>query len=193
MSCRRVHQLVGGLRTGNGAVPHIEAFSDQGALPMKCRTILPALFAVGLLCLVSASNASAFELLNRVLAAGGGAGGCGCESVCGCDVAPTCGCDNGCKTRCHRERCHRERCGRDRCHRDRCNNTCGCEPKCAAPAPVCGCEPKCGCDNGCKTRGHRCHRNRCGDRCGRNSCGCEPKCGAEPTCAAPAPTCGCGA
>ena len=112
----------------------LSPFSDQGALPMKSRMLLPALFAVGVLCLASASNASAFELLNRLMYSGGGAG-CGCDNVCGCDAAPACGCDNGCgRARCCLDRC-RERCRKIRC----CENTCGCEPKCGAPAPSCGC------------------------------------------------------
>ena len=151
---------------------------------MKSRTMLPALVAVGLLCLASASSASAFELLNRMVYGGGS---------CGCDAAPTCGCDNGCddgccKTRCRKERCHHHR---NRC----CDNSCGCEVTCAAPAPKCGCDvsdccqPKCREPRCCRERcrHHRCHRDRCGRGCCDNSCGCEPSCGA------PAPKCGCGA
>jgi hypothetical protein len=150
---------------------------------MKSRMLLPALVAVGLLCMVSASNASAFELLNRVLY--------GHDGGCGCDAAPTCGCDNGCNTGC-RTRCRPERCHRTRC----CAPKCGCEVTCAAPAP------KCGCDNDCAPkccREPRCCRERCcreprccRDRCHRNRC-CENTCGCEATCAAPAPKCGCGA
>src|SRR5688572_16916939 len=89
----------------------LRQFRIQGALPMKSRALLPALFAVGLLCLASASNASAFELLNRLMLSSGG--GCGCEVSCGCDTAPACGCDDGCgRSRCH-HRCRPERCPRE--------------------------------------------------------------------------------
>lgn len=150
---------------------------------MKSRMLLPALVAVGLFCMISASTASAFELLNRTFLGGSYMGGCGC------DVAPTCGCDNGCGR--HRGHHH------NRCCRDRCAPKCGHEVTCAAPAPKCGCEvDTCGCDrnrNRC-CRQPRCCREKCRQpRCGHHRNRCEPTCGYEATCAAPAPKCGCGA
>lgn len=148
---------------------------------MKSRMLLPALVAVGLFCTISASTASAFELLNRTFLGGSYMGSCGC------DAEPTCGCDNGCG----RNRCHHH----NRCCRDRCAPKCGCEVTCAAPAPTCGCEvDTCGCDRNRCCRQHRCHREKCcrQPRCHRNRC-CENTCGCEATCAAPAPKCGCGA
>ena len=155
---------------------------------MKSRMLVPALVAVGLFCMATASSASAFELLNRAIFGGTYMGSCGC------DTAPACGCDNDCgRHRCHH---HRNRCG--------CDNTCGCEATCAAPAK-CGCEAvnTCGCDRAPRCcRQPRCSREKCcreprccRDRCHhhRNRCGCDNTCGCESTCAAPAPKCGCGA
>lgn len=176
---------------------HIEAvFRIKGALPMKSRTMLPALVAVGLLCIASASNASAFELLNRL---SGGA--------CGCDAAPACGCDNVCAPKCCREpRCRPERCRPHlhielhRCCKPACEPKCGCETTCAAPAPKCGCEvasccqPKCREPKCCKpAREPRCCKPKC---CREPRCckpACKPTCGCDTGCAAPAPKCGCGA
>lgn len=177
--------------SGSGHVSHVEAvFPDEGAFPMRCRSFLPAVIAVGLFCLASASSASAFELLNRMMGGGyGGCGGCGCDAVatCGCDVAPSCGCDNDCcQPRCRPQRCHH------RCHHRRncCPTTCGCETSCGAPAPTCGCDaaPSCGCDNDCcqpRCR-QRCRPSlldclrACRARCCESSCcdtGCAPTCG----------------
>jgi hypothetical protein len=170
---------------------------------MKNRPLVAAL-AVGLVCI--ASQAFAFERLDRAILnmVSGGGYGCGCESACGCD--------NGCgRNRCH-DRCHRgcrDRCGRG-CglfggHHGCCDAapscaakapSCGYEPSCgvAQKGPSCGMEPACGCDRGCgRDRCHRerccrerCHRDRCHrDRCGgcglfgghHGGCGCEAKCG----------------
>lgn len=190
----------GVIGAGNGHVSHVEAvFPDQGALPMRCRSFLPAVIAVGLLCLASASNASAFELLNRMMGGGGGCGGCGCDAApaCGCDIAPSCGCEvSCCAPKCREPRCCRQpRCGRVHLHRHCCAPTCGCETTCAAPAPTCGCDaaPACGCDSCCepKCRQPRCCRERC--RPSLLDClrACRSCC--QPTCCAPVcePTCGC--
>ena len=86
---------------------------------MKSRLIVPSLLAVAVMTLASATNAQAFELLDRVMNMGHGCctsscdATCGCEPQCGCE--PSCGCDNGCNAGCH-------------------------------AGPACGCEPSCGCD-----------------------------------------------
>lgn len=143
---------------------------------MKIRAITPAVLAAGLIYVASASNASAFGLLDRVMY--GGEAGCCAETTCAvepkCSWEPTC-----CAPR--RHRCHRFR------------NNC-CEPKCAVEPTCCGgrhhrrwfakscceptCEPKCAVEpTCCAPRRHHCRRFR-------NNC-CEPKCAVEPTCCAP--------
>lgn len=158
---------------------------------MKSRAVLPAVLAVGVLYLGAATNAHAFELLDRILYAGG----CGCEvepkccavepRCCGlrlhwhrrcepkCGVEVTCGCGME-KACCHRQRCHRLH---DWLHRCGCEPACGVEPKCAVE-PTCGC----GAEKAC-CRPARCHRLFDRVRC-KATCGCEPACGVEPTCGA---------
>jgi hypothetical protein len=165
---------------------------------MKSRSMLTAALAVGVLYLAAASNAQAFDLLDRMLNTHGG---------CGCEAAPTC---------CEPDHCGMRRVGlfqrlasRHQC----CQPACGVEPACP-PAPVCcepcaprrpglldhlracrpsgcaaACDPKCGvepaccdpCDTGCAPR-------RCGLLARLFSCqsacapACDPKCGVEPTC-----------
>ncbi len=167
---------------------HATCFSDQGVFPMKSRVFLPAMLAVGFVYAVLASNASAFELLNRVL--GHGHGSC-CAPVC----APKCGCEPTC---CPAPVCEPTCCPAPVCE-PKCCPAPVCEPKCC-PAPVC--EPTC-CPAPCCEK--KCGRARVGllqrlfSHCKR-SCApkcvsvCEPVCGCEPTCCpAPcAPACGCG-
>ena len=52
---------------------------------MRFRVILSATLAAGVMCLASASNAQAFELLDRVLNVGHYGHGCGCDNACGCE------------------------------------------------------------------------------------------------------------
>jgi hypothetical protein len=154
---------------------------------MKTRVVLPALLAVGVVYFGMASYAPAFELLDRILYAGGC--GCGMEPKCGV-VEPRC-----CAPRhLHVRRCCEPKCGaevscgvekscgcRERCHRERCHwlhnwlNRCGCEPACGAE-PKCGVAPSCGCEKACRPA--RCHRLFDGLRC-KATCGCEPACGVE--------------
>jgi len=135
---------------------------------MKSRAGFPAALAVGVLCLASASNAHAFELLDRILSHGG----------CGCDAAPSC-----CAPRCgHRLHFHLNRCCEPKCG---CEVTCGVEPKCGV-APSCGCDKAC-CDPCCRRTPIRDLFARA--PCCRPSC-CEATCGAEPKCGV-APSCGC--
>ena len=166
---------------------------------------LVAALAAGLVCI--ASQAFAFERLDRAILnmVSGGGYSCGCDNACGKEMA--CGCDRGCDRGCHRG-CHRDRCGgglfggcggcglfgghHGGCGCDAKAPSCGYEPSCgvAQKGPSCGMEKACGCDRGCH-RGcrDRCHRDRCGGGlfggcggCGlfgghHNSCGCESKCG----------------
>jgi hypothetical protein len=144
---------------------------------MKSRVFLPALLAVGLIYLVSATDARA--------------GACGYEPACGapvtcCEPAPSCGCRRPCLLDRLRDHLNRLKCCRPSC----------CEPVCCDPEPACGCaaEPACGCDAepdcGCGHSRRRCggllqhlrhklNRSRCCDSC-------------EPACGSPEPYCGCG-
>ncbi len=150
---------------------------------MTYRAVLPAILAVGLWTLVSTSNVQAFELLDRILYAGG----------CGCEVAPKCCAP---EPKCHGARLHWHRrcepkcgvevtCGVERkCGRERCCHfggwlhnvlhRCGCEPACGVE-PKCAVEPSCGIERACRCRA-RCHRLF--DHC-RPKCGYEPACGVE--------------
>ena len=180
---------------------------------MKSRVMLPAL-ASGLI-LAAASNASAFELLDRVFYGNGGgcceaaepscgcapaaASCCGrrhrlfrsnscCEATCGAEVS--CGVDVACGTSCKPKRCR----GSLLKNLFKCKKkssccdaapSCGCEPACA-PAPSCGCEPACAPAPSCG----------CESSCGS----CKPKrnllknlfkCKKKSSCCDAAPSCGC--
>lgn len=153
------------------------------------RRIIFSVIGAGAMLVGTASDASAFEMLGRML----GGGCCGPEPACGCAAEPACGCAHA-----------PSRCGHGGGlfgglfhghHRNRgcCEPACGfaAEPACGIPMePACGCAPSCG--DPCGRRhhglfgglfhGHRRHR------------GCEPACGcaAEPACGIPVgPTCGC--
>jgi hypothetical protein len=151
---------------------------DQGAFPMKSRVFLPALLAAGLVFAAAASQASAFELLNKMMGHRGHGGGC-CASTCGCE--PSC-CPAPCEQTC--------------CPAPACEQTCCPAPSCA---PACGCEATCApaaCDSCCDSCNSCCGKKK---RVGllqrlfarhKKSC-CAPSC-CEPACCAPAPTCGCG-
>lgn len=192
------------LETTNGAIrlarcgcSTLARFQARGALPMKSRSFVPALLVAGLFCLAAASNASAFELLNRMLGGGygGGGGTCGCEPTCGapepscCVPAPSCCAPKCCQPRCHKPLfsglCCRSKCCEPAC----CDSApkCGCEPSCAAPVAKCGCEPSC-----CAPKCHqpRCRKPLFSGLCCRPKC-CEPACGCDNACGAE-PSCGCG-
>jgi hypothetical protein len=180
---------------------------------MKSRIMLPAL-AAGLI-LAAASNASAFELLDRVFHGNGGGccaaaePSCGCapaatsccgrrhrilrgsnccEATCGAEVS--CGVDVACGTSCKPKRNLLK--GLFSCKKKSscCDAapSCGCEPA----APSCGCEPaapSCGCESACNSCKPK--RNLLKDlfKCKKKSSCCDaaPSCGCEP-----APSCGCG-
>lgn len=159
-----------------------------GALPMKSRMFLPALMAVSLFCLASASNARA-----------GLFGHGGCEPSCGCE--PTCGCEEVCCDPC----CKPARVGLLARLRAKCaaKQAC-CEPVCCEPAcePTCGAEPTCGVEPACEPA---CEVTCCEPCCkparvgllarlrakcaAKKACCCETVC-CEPTCGAE-PSCGC--
>jgi len=133
-----------------------------GALPMKMRILVPALVAVSFV--LTASNAQAFDLLNRL----SGHGSC-CEPTC-CAPEPTCcapeptccapepsccDADPCCKPRGHRlmgwlkSRLHRHR---SSC----CEPVCAPEPTCCAPEPTCCApEPTCCAPEPCCKPHHR--------------------------------------
>lgn len=171
----------------------------EGAFLMS-RQIIYSMIGAGAMLVGTASEASAFEMLGRMLG-GGYYGGPGC----GCAAEPSCGCGpswGGCG--CGRRHCGLFGGGLFSRHRG-CDSGCGCaaepvcgcaaEPACGCAAePVCGCaaEPSCGCASGCDSG---CGRRHCGlfggglfgrhrgCGCGGSSC-CEPVCGcaAEPVC-----------
>ncbi|MBL9125566.1 MAG: hypothetical protein JNG90_18150 [Planctomycetaceae bacterium] len=120
---------------------------------MKTRILLPAFFfAIALV--ASSSNASAFELLDRLIGRGGHGGCCApsccepscCEPVC-CEAEPVC---------------------------------CEAEPTCCEAAPSC-CEPCCRPHHCCRPFKKLCgwlkgccHRHHCGPSCCESAC--EPAC-----------------
>ncbi|GIW95434.1 MAG: hypothetical protein KatS3mg110_3475 [Pirellulaceae bacterium] len=150
---------------------------------MKSRAVLPAVLAVGVLAFVWTSNAQAFELLDRILYAGG----------CGCEVAPKCCAPEPkcCGPRLHVHRRCEPKCGAEVtcgvekvCGRERCwhlgsrlhdwLHRCGCEPACGVEAK-CAVEPSCGIEKACRAR-CRPLFHHCRPKCG---CGYEPACGVE--------------
>ncbi len=154
---------------------------------MKSRMILPALLAVGLFCLASASSAQAGLF---------GHAGCGCEPACGCETTCEVACDPCCAPRMGllarlRAKCAAKRCCEPVCGCEApCEPTCGCEAPCE---PACGCEPAC--DPCCAPRMGLLARLRAkcaAKRCCEPVCGCEapcePACGYEVPCE---PACGC--
>lgn len=144
--------------------PNAPRYCLKEKVPMKTRILLPAfVFAIALV--ASSSNASAFELLDRLIGRGNYGGGCCassccepscCEPVCCeaepvcCEAAPSCCepsccepvCDPCCKPRC---RPFKKFCSwlRSCHHHNHCGPSC-CEPSCCEP--VC-CESAC--DSGC--------------------------------------------
>ncbi len=162
---------------------------------MNLRNVLPVV-AAGLLFIGNASNASAFEFLDRMLGINGysyGGGGYGCDSCGGCDTCNSC---NSCGHKHHHGwKKHHRGCGCNSCCAA---PTCGCaaEPTCGCAAPTCAAEPTCGCAaaeptcgcapacdscNSCCGKKHRHHGWKKHHRgCGCNSCcvsSCEPTCG----------------
>lgn len=131
---------------------------------MKPRAFVPALLAVGLLYLASASNVQAFELLDNMESLG-----CGCNAPVASCCAP--------KPCCRRPLI--QRCCKPRCCRQPLFQRC-CKPKCCAPKPRC-CSPKPRC---CSPKPRCCRPKRCWkplfQRC------CKP---VRKSCCAPAPSC----
>ncbi len=122
---------------------------------MKIRAIIPAVLAAGLIYVASASSASAFGLLDRVMY--GGDPGCCAEAKCAvepscCTPEPTC---------CGPRRHHRRHWLKNNCCEPKCEVVV--EPKCCAPEPTC-----------CGPRRHRHRRHWFKGGC------CEPTC--EVTC-----------
>ena len=96
------------------------------------RRIIFSMIGAGAVLVGSASDASAFEMLTRML----GGGCCGPEPACGCAAEPSCGCEVSCCDPCCDPCGGRRGLLRGLFHRHRGCDSC-CEVSC--------CEPACGC------------------------------------------------